>query len=147
MRSSEGCSARQSRYSANTADCAWALAIRSSMSGISLDSSLRPSSIRSRSASWSSSGMPRSMPIVRIGMKAPRSWMKSKPPEPTRGSRVVAQNSRIFGSMAAIRRGVNTRERRPRCSSWVGGSSKMIEPGGTSMSAFSSSSTVPRAEL
>ncbi len=35
--------------------------------------------------------------------------MKSKPPEPTSGSSVWAQNSRTLGSMAFIFRGVNTR--------------------------------------
>ena len=39
--------------------------------------------------------------------------MKSNPPVPTRGSRLRAQNSRTLGSMAAILRGVKTRDRRP----------------------------------
>ena len=85
--------------------------------------------------------------MVRIGIWAPRSAMKSNPPEPILGSRARAQNSRTFGSISAMRRGVNTRDSSPRCRSCSGGSSKMIEPGGISMSAFSSSSTVPRAEL
>ena len=58
------------------------------------------------------SGMPSSMPMVRIGIWAPRSAMKSKPPLPTSGSRVRAQNSRILGSRAFILRGVNTRDSR-----------------------------------
>ena len=41
----------------------------------------------SRTASWSCSGMPSSMPITRIGISAPRSATKSKPSEPTSGSR------------------------------------------------------------
>ena len=46
--------------------------------------------------------------------------MKSKPPAPTSGSRLRAQNSRTFGSMAVILRGVNTRDRRPRWRLWPG---------------------------
>ena len=103
--------------------------------------------MRSRIASWSCSGMPSSMPIVRIGIWAPRSAMKSKPPLPTSGSRLRAQNSRTLGSMAAILRGVNTRDSRPRWRSWSGGSSKMIDPGGISMPLLMSSRIVPLAEL
>ncbi len=73
--------------------------------------------------------------------------MKSNPPDPTSGSRLRAQNSRILGSMAFILRGVNTRDTRPRCMSWPGGSSKMIEPGGISMSLLTNSRMVPLAEL
>ena len=73
--------------------------------------------------------------------------MKSNPPVPTSGSRLRAQNSRTFGSIAVIFFGVNTRESRPRWRSWRGGSSKMIEPGGISMSLLMSSSSVPLAEL
>ena len=73
--------------------------------------------------------------------------MKSNPPEPTSGSRLRAQNSRTLGSMAFIFLGVNTRDIRPRCRSWPGGSSKMIEPGGISMPLRISSSSVPLAEL
>ena len=51
---------------------------------------------------------------MRMGICAPRSRMKSNPPVPTSGSRLRAQNSRIFGSIAAIFRGVNTRDSRPR---------------------------------
>ena len=40
--------------------------------------------------------------------------MKSKPPAPTSGSRLRAQNSRIFDSSAAIRRGVKTRDNKLR---------------------------------
>ena len=84
--------------------------------------------------------------MVRMGIWAPRSAMKSNPPVPTIGSRARAQNSRIFGSMAATLRGVNTRERSPRWRSCSGGSSKMIVPGGISMPLLISSSTVPRLE-
>ena len=73
--------------------------------------------------------------------------MKSKPPLPTSGSRLRAQNSRTFGSMAFILRGVNTRDSRLRCTSWPGGSSKMMDPGGISMFALMSSRRVPFAEL
>ena len=65
-------------------------------------------------------------------MTAPRSVTKSKRPEPTSGSRVRAQNSRTFGSMAFIAFGVNTRDIRPRCTSCSGGSSMRIIPGGRS---------------
>jgi hypothetical protein len=68
-------------------------------------------------------------------MIAPRSVTKSKRPEPTSGSRVRAQNSRTFGSMAFIALGVNTRDIRPRCTSWIGGSSIRIIPGWISMFA------------
>ena len=85
--------------------------------------------------------------MVRMGIWAPRSAMKSNPPAPTSGSRLRAQNSRTLGSRAFIFRGVKTRESRPRCMSWHGGSSKMIDPGGISMSPLMSSSRVPLAEL
>ena len=41
--------------------------------------------------------------------------MRSNSFSPTSGSRLRAQNSRIFGSSAETRRGVNTRESRLRC--------------------------------
>ena len=85
--------------------------------------------------------------MVRMGIWAPRSAMKSNPPVPTRGSSDRAQNSRTLGSMAFILRGVNTRDSRPRCRSWFGGSSKMIDPGGISMPLLMISSSVPLAEL
>ena len=73
--------------------------------------------------------------------------MKSNPPLPTRGSRLRAQNSRTFGSIAPILRGVKTRVSRPRWMSCLGGSSKMNVPGGICTSALISSRMVPRAEL
>ena len=85
--------------------------------------------------------------MVRMGIWAPRSAMKSNPPVPTSGSRLRAQNSRTLGSMAFILRGVNTRESRPRWTLCPGGSSKMIDPGGISMPLLISSSSVPLAEL
>ena len=87
------------------------------------------------------------MPITRIGICAPRSRTKSKPPAPTSGSRLRAQNSRIFGSSASIFFGVNTRDSRLRCTVWIGGSSKMSTPGGISMSALISSRMAPRPEM
>ena len=51
------------------------------------------------------------------------------------GSRLLAQNARIWGSSSAIRRGVNTRDSSFRCRVWVGGSSKMNMPGGIVMPA------------
>ena len=86
MRSSEGCSARQSMYSREHRRRSPSKSRR--RRGVARPSSRRrPSSSWSRIASWSCSGMPSSMPIVRIGICAPRSAMKSKPPAPTSGSR------------------------------------------------------------
>ncbi len=85
--------------------------------------------------------------MVRMGISTPRSAMKSKPPAPTRGSSVRAAKARTSGSIAARRRGVNTRLRSPRCRSWSGGSSKMNMPGGISIPALMISSTDPSAEL
>ena len=84
--------------------------------------------------------------MVRIGISAPRSWMKSNPPLPTSGSRVLAQNSRTLGSMAFIFLGVNTRDMTPRWTSWRGGSSKRITPRGISRSALMSSRIEPLPE-
>ena len=112
-----------------------------------------PASVRrlastwSRTASWSLSGMPRSMLITCIGIRAPRSAMKSKWSSPMSGSRLVAQNSRIFGSSSATRRGVKARESRRRWMVCVGGSSKMMTPGGISMSALISSMIPPLPEM
>ena len=73
--------------------------------------------------------------------------MKSNPPASTSGSRLRAQNSRTFGSSAATLRGVNTRDSNPRWMSWVGGSSKMIEPYGISIPLLMISRTVPLLEM
>ena len=90
--SSDGCSARQSMYSANCSPLT-----KPSVTSIGWPASVRRlSSTRSRIASWSSSGMPSSIPITRIGICAPRSATKSKPPVPTSGSRLSAQSSRIL---------------------------------------------------
>ena len=112
-----------------------------------------PASVRSdastcsRIATWSCSGIPSSMPITRIGICAPRSATKSKRPVPTSGSRLAAQNSRTCGSSAFIFFGVNTRESNPRCTVWIGGSSKMMTPGGISRFALISSRIAPRPEM
>ncbi len=103
--------------------------------------------MRSRMASWSDSGMPSSMPMVRMGIWAPMSAMKSKPPWSTRGSRLRAQNSRILGSRALMLRGVNARDSSRRWMLWAGGSSKMIDPGGSSMPLLMISSSVPLLEM
>ena len=87
------------------------------------------------------------MPITRIGICAPRSATKSNRPVPTSGSRLAAQNSRIFGSSAFIFFGVNTRDSSPRCRVWIGGSSKMMTPGGISMFGRISSRIAPRPEM
>ena len=57
------------------------------------------------------------------------------------------RSSRIFGSSAATFFGVNTRDSRLRWMVWVGGSSKMTTPGGISMSALMSSRIPPRPEM
>ena len=44
-------------------------------------------------------------------------------------------------------RGVNTRDSRRRWRVWVGGSSKMMDPGGRSTSALMISSSVPCEEM
>ena len=49
------------------------------------------------------------------------------------------QYCRIWSSMAAIRRGVNTRDMSPRSIVCIGGSSNIITPGGISKSDFTSS--------
>ena len=48
--------------------------------------------------------------MTRIGICAPMSAMKSKPPAPISGSSERAQNSRIWSSSASIFFGVNTRD-------------------------------------
>ena len=73
--------------------------------------------------------------------------MKSKRSAPTRGSRLAAQNSRIFASSSSTRRGVKARESRRRWMVWVGGSSKMMMPGGISMPALISSMIPPLPEM
>ncbi len=72
--------------------------------------------------------------------------MKSKPPEPTSGSRLRAQNARTFGSSSAMRRGVKMRDSNDRCTSCVGGSSNRMLPGGISTPCLMISSTDPRPE-
>ena len=119
MMSSEGFFARQSTYSANASPAA-----NFGVSFIGLPPLVRIcASGRSRIACWSSSGMPSSIPIVFIGTSAPRSAMKSKPSEPTCGSRHSALNARTLSSSAAIFFGVNTLDMRLRWMVCTGGSS------------------------
>ncbi|CNH58478.1 Uncharacterised protein [Mycobacterium tuberculosis] len=87
------------------------------------------------------------MPITRIGICAPRSATKSKPPAPISGSKLREQNSRILGSSALTLRGVNIRDNNLRWMSWIGGSSKMTVPGGMSILALMISRIAPLAEL
>ena len=143
MMSSDGCSARQSMYSPN-----WSPSTKFSVTSMGWPASVRRlASVLSRTDSWSCSGIPSSMPITRMGIWAPRSAMKSNPPAPTRGSRERTQNSRIFGSSSATRRGEKTRDSSRRCMVWTGGSSKMSTPGGISMLARISSMMPPRPEM
>ncbi len=88
----------------------------------------RLASTLSRTASWSCSGIPSSMPMTRMGICAPRSAMKSNSLAPTSGSRQLTQNARIWGSSAATRFGEKTRDIRRRWMVWTGGSSKMSTP-------------------
>ena len=79
------------------------------------------------------------MPITRIGIIEASSATMSKPSEPTCGSRQLTQNRRIWSSISAIRRGVNTRLISPRNMVCTGGSSNIITPLGMSKSEFTSS--------
>ena len=135
MRSSEGCSARQSMYSPKNASsvglgplarsliraCPAAFGSQALVGTVTRDAPLGP--LR---------GCPSSMPITRIGICAPRSATKSNRSVPTSGSRYVARRTR--GSSA-----------RGRSSSWgedpgeqsrwtlcSGGSSKIKAPCGIS---------------
>ena len=99
----------------------------------------RLASLASRTAICSDSGMPSSIPITRIGIIEASSAMMSNPSEPTSGSRQLTQYRRIWSSMAAIRRGVKTRDISPRSIVCMGGSSNIITPLGMSKSDFTSS--------
>jgi len=65
--------------------------------------------------------------------------MMSKPPDPISGSRQSMQYCRIWSSMAAIRRGVKTRDISTRSLVCAGGSSNIITPLGMSKSVLISS--------
>jgi hypothetical protein len=143
MRSSEGCFARQSMYSSNSEP----LTRPDSPTFIGLPGSVRNVlSAWSRIADWSDSGIPRSMPMTRIGISAPRSLTKSNRSVPTSGSRHETQYARTWSSSAFIRRGVKTRDISPRCVVWTGGSSQRITPLGTSMFALTISRMSPRED-
>ena len=130
MRSSDGCVERHSTYSANMSP----LAIASCSSLMGLPASVRrKASDLSRTAVWSDSGMPKSIPITRIGITMPNSATMSKRSVPTSGSRQLTQNARTWSSKAAMRFGVNTRDIRPRCIVCRGGSSNSTTPGGSSI--------------
>jgi len=79
------------------------------------------------------------MPITRIGIIAASSATMSNPSEPTCGSRQLTQNRRIWSSISAILRGVNTRPISPRSMVCTGGSSNIITPLGMSKSELTSS--------
>ncbi len=93
-------------------------------------------SVRSRTATWSDSGIPSSIPITRIGTTLANSATISKVGSPTSSSRQRAQKSRIWSSSAAMRRGLKTRDMSPRCSVCSGGSSNITTPGGSSTPAL-----------
>ena len=86
------------------------------------------------------------MPMTLIGISRLSVSMRSNRGWPTSGSRQRAQNSRIFGSRSATRRGENTRATSCRWMLWTGGSSKMRVPGGISTFALISSRMEPREE-
>jgi hypothetical protein len=76
--------------------------------------------------------MPSSIPIVRIGICAPRSATKSNRPAPTSGRGCGAELADL-GSSAATFRGVNTRDNKLR---WIGVYGRVLEdehPGGISI--------------
>ncbi len=143
--SSDGCSARQSMYSSNISPVTKSEPEVTCIGSPALVRNVE--STWSRMASWSPSGIPSSKPMVRIGICAPSSAMRSKPPEPTSGSRLRAQNSRILPSSSFTRRAVKARDSRRRWMVWVGGSSKMRMPGGISIPALISSRIAPRPEM
>ena len=142
MTSSEGCVSRQSMYSPNASKVRMASWLVSSLPS----SPTRWASACSRKAAWPSSGMPRSMPMTRIGISRPSFSIRSNRDSPTSGSRQRTQYSRTSGSSSAIRRGENTRASSFRWMSWTGGSSMMRVPGGITMFALISSSMTPREE-
>ena len=84
---------------------------------------------------------------MRIGISAPRSRDEVEPPGADEGSRQRAQKSRTFGSSSFIRLGVKTRDSSPRWTSWTGGSSKRMSPGGSSTFALMISRMSLRPEL
>jgi hypothetical protein len=84
--------------------------------------------------------------MVRIGISVPRSAMTSNSGRPARSSSAAAQNRRISGSTAIIRRRVNTLASSRRCRSWIGGSSNRMIPGGTSIPEKITSGIVPRPD-
>ena len=77
--------------------------------------------------------------MTRIGIIDASSATMSNPSEPTCGSRQLTQNWRIWSSISAIRRGVNTRLIKPRNMVCTGGSSNIITPLGMSNSELTSS--------
>ncbi|GAB4724745.1 hypothetical protein MOKP126_43530 [Mycobacterium avium subsp. hominissuis] len=92
----------------------------------------RLASLASRTETCSDSGIPNNIPITRIGIIDASSAMMSKLEEPTSGSRHRMQYCRIWSSSAAIRRGVNTRDIRPRSTVCSGGSWNIMTPPGMS---------------
>ena len=86
------------------------------------------------------------MPMVFIGMTAPRWRMKSKRPSPTSGSSVSAQKRRTCGSISSIRLGVKTRLNSPRWRSCSGGSSQRMFPRMGGPPLLITSSTEPRPD-
>ena len=85
------------------------------------------------------------MPITRIGISRPNTSIRSNRLWPTSGSRQSTAYARIFGSSAMIRRGVKIFLSRLRCSVWIGGSSMIRVPGGSSMPDLMISRMLPRA--
>ena len=83
--------------------------------------------------------------ITFMGMIAENSSTKSPPPFSTSGSRHSIAVARTNGSSSLIARGVNARLTSLRCTSWSGGSMKIIM--GSIARVSSGSTIVPSAEL
>ena len=83
--------------------------------------------------------------ITFMGKMAENSSTKSPPPFSTSGSRQLIAVARTNGSSSVIARGVNARLTSLRCTSWSGGSMKIIM--GSIARVSSDSTIVPSAEL
>ena len=142
--SSDGCSARQSMYSANCSPLGEAVRHLHRLAGLGAEVLVDPVADRLlvllRDAEQHPDDAHRHL-RAEVGDEVEAA--RRRPAD--RGS--AAHSSRIFGSRAATFFGVNTRDRRLRWMVWVGGSSKMTTPGGISMSALMSSRIPPRPEM
>ena len=142
--SSDGCSARQSMYSANCSPSTSRLRHVHRLAGLGAE--VRVDAVPDRLlVLLGDAEQHPDHPHRHLRAEVGDEVEAARPP--TSGSRHCAQNSRIFGSSAATFFGVNTRDRRLRWMVCVGGSSKISTPGGISMSALMSSRMPPRPEM